>query len=120
MLRRTSLERRTPMRRTWMRRGRRRNKYARRARDFDYMGWIKTQPCAARFLSPCNGIIEADHAGRRGIGQKAADETCIALCTRHHAERGDFSGPFKSWNQERMRGWLVEQIQDHKHRYPNA
>lgn len=74
------------------------------------MGWVKQQPCAARHLGPCDGVIEADHAGRRGIGQKADDRTCIPLCTRHHRARTDWTGVFKTWTQTTMRAWLELEI----------
>jgi hypothetical protein len=76
------------------------------------MAWIRRQPCAARALTEglahtCDGSVEADHAGRRCVGQKAEDRTCIPLCSHHHAQRASFHGVFKSWNQAKMRAWLT-------------
>lgn len=51
------------------------------------------------------------------MGQKADDRTCIPLCSKHHRERTDFSGLFKGWNQERMRGWLAESVVLYQKRY---
>lgn len=103
-MKRSPLRRKTPMRRRSV------SKYRMRVRDIDYMKWVKRQPCAARWFDPdgCYGVVEADHAGRRGYGQKADDRTCIPLCTNHHELRGSFHGVFKDWDQARMRAWLLE------------
>lgn len=95
---------------------RRKSKYARRVRDTEYMLWIKTHlPCVATIVTPpnrhphqvrCDGPVEADHAGRRGIGQKADDLTCIPICTLHHGDRTDVTGIFKYATQEMLRAWI--------------
>lgn len=108
-MKRSLLKRKTPLvRKKWMW-ATRKTKYRRRARDPAYMAWVRIQPCCARVFSHltlCRGPIEADHAGRRGVGQKADDRTCIPLCRQHHRERTDFSGAFKEWSGTRMRLWL--------------
>jgi hypothetical protein len=81
-----------------------------RVRDADHLHRVHDLPCCARDLSPCFGPIEADHAGRRPMGRKADDDTCISLCVGHHRQRTDFSGPFKHWKGEEMRLWLDEKI----------
>lgn len=86
------------------------SKYRERARDWDYMAWVKTQPCCAADISPCSGPIEADHMGRRGLSRKADDRTCAPLCQLHHRQRTDHSGPFRDWDRDRMRSWLAEQV----------
>lgn len=91
-----------------MRRGAKRSAYATRERDSAFMLWVKTLPCWARGLSQCGGVIEADHAGARGLGRKADDDTCIPLCMLHHRQRTDFTGPFKAWGRLRMRQWLAD------------
>ena len=116
-LKRTALKRSAPLRRTGPVRARSTSRYRRRERDFDYMGWVKTQPCAARHLGPCSGGIEADHAGRRGLGQKAGDDTCVAMCATHHRARTDHAGVFKHWKREEMRLWLDAQVEQHRARY---
>ena len=83
-----------------------------RVHDTDYMLRVKGLSCVARELGldtgfPCGGVVEADHAGRRGLGQKCSDLETIPLCTEHHRQRTDFSGAFKTWNQARMRLWLA-------------
>lgn len=106
--------RRTPMKRTAFRGSSRTSKYARRQRHVPYMLFVKTLPCAAKFMSPetspCSGPVEADHAGLRGTGEKAHDSTVIPLCTQHHYERTNFSGLFKTYDQGQMRSWLVGRI----------
>jgi len=116
-MKRTALKRGKPLRRkTWMKSRSAHNAYRRRPRDIAYMRWVKRQQCSvAAHLSgwefgPCEGPIEADHAGRRGLGQKAGDDTCIPLCRQHHHDRGTFSGGFRGWNQEQMRTWLLATI----------
>ena len=86
-------------------RTRSRSSYARRERAFPYMGWVKTLPCLLTYAGGCQGVIEADHAGDRGVGRKAPDRTCIPLCTRHHWERTNMKGYFASFDAPRMREW---------------
>ncbi len=98
------------------------SKYKRRPRDLKYMAWIRRQPCAARELTEglahdCDGPVEADHAGRRPVGQKADDRTCIPLCSHHHAMRGSFHGIFGSWDQATMRAWLLRMIERYQMLY---
>ena len=98
MLRRFPLLRRTLLRRSFMRRSGKRTKYRQRQRERAYMLFVRHLPCAARELGRCEGHVEADHAGRRGVGQKAGDDTCIPLCAKHHRERQSFSGDFRAWD----------------------
>ena len=87
-----------------------RSAYANRPRDFSYMGRVKSLACCALDLGGCDGPIEADHAGRRGLSHKADDLTTIPLCRLHHRQRHDFSGPFKTWERDDMRAFLVGAI----------
>jgi hypothetical protein len=119
-VKRTALKRSAPLRRTSAIRARSTSSYRRRERDFDYMGWIKTQSCAAATVGgvgDCQGPIEADHAGRRGLSRKAPDDTCIPLCQLHHRQRTDHSGLFRTWTRERMRDWLDLEIEHHRSMY---
>jgi hypothetical protein len=111
MKRGTPLKRKTPLRRRKpMRRGRFKTSYARRPRDLAFLRWARHQPCAARELSTCTGHVQADHAGRRGMAQKSADNESFGLCSLHHAQRTAFAGPFKTWNKAQMREWLADQV----------
>lgn len=101
--------------------------YRRRERDFPFMGFVKQQPCIVRELppflfldsaasaakykaTPCSAVVEADHAGSRGIGQKAADNTCIPLCSSHHSQRTNHTGVFWLLDQQELRAWRAEAI----------
>lgn len=53
--------------------------------DKDYLAFIHTQPCICK-NSNCSGVIHAHHAGLRGLGQKASDDTALPLCSFHHLE----------------------------------
>lgn len=123
-MKRSPLTRKKPLvRKGWMAASRRVTKftkYRRRPRDRAYMQWIRLQPCAARVfshLSHCAGPVEADHAGRRGMRQKAPDRTCIPMCRQHHRERHDFAGAFRDVGRAAMRYWLDFQITWHQAEY---
>lgn len=92
----------------------RRSAYARRPRDWAYMAWIKTQPCMLAYVGECDGPVEADHAGRRGLGQKADDRTCVPLCRGHHRWRHDGIG---WWLGRTQRPALDEWIAELQARY---
>lgn len=77
-----------------------------RVRDGAYMAAVRTMSCLlASSRSTCDGVIEADHVGARGLGQKASDRTCVPLCTRHHGERHSASGAFRGMDQAALRRW---------------
>jgi 1,2-phenylacetyl-CoA epoxidase catalytic subunit len=84
------------------------------------MRWVRKLPCAARAVDPqCDGHVQADHAGRRGLGQKADDRSCIPLCAKHHEQRASFHGPFRTWTQAQMRTWLHDTIEATQALYAN-
>lgn len=124
-MKRCPLKRGKPLKRkTYLRARSKTNSYRRRERDIPYMLMVKKLPCAVRWMieftmhlpaiidTPCTGRVEADHAGRRGVKQKAADSTCIPMCTAHHDQRGNFSGVFKHFKQADMRRWLLAAIEN--------
>jgi len=127
---------------------RRRTKYSRRPRDLAFMAFVKRQPCCMvqmeswrRSLHPggmtgvrllglwkgplaftgCRGVIEAHHAGARGTGQKAPDNTCIPLCEAHH--RGDdigitrYRGPFAGWPRGAVKQWELAMVELYQRAY---
>ena len=107
--------RRTPLRRKTRLRPSGKTKHARRPRDFGYMGWVKTQPCAARLLEPtgdrCEGPIEADHVGGRYGAD--SDSRCVPMCRKHHEDRTGRvggGGVFAGWSLERRRDWGAKAI----------
>lgn len=111
-MKRSPLKRGKPMRRKP-----KSTKYSRRERDFGYMGWIKRQSCALTtdaVTSPlwlggrpdaCDGAIEAHHAGKRGMGQKSDDDTCLPLCSHHHHLRTNHLEVFSNWYPGTLRSW---------------
>lgn len=112
-MKRTAITRTVPMRH-----GRRRSRYARRPRDVDFMLFVKTLLCSVVEEWPdvdvhpteCNGVVEADHMGDRGLGQKADDKTSAPLCTQHHRERTDHTGSFRTLTKEESREWRARAI----------
>jgi hypothetical protein len=44
------------------------------------------------------------------MGQKAHDSTVIPLCQLAHRQRTDFSGPFRDWDQPKMRDFLAGRV----------
>jgi hypothetical protein len=80
-----------------------------------FLLFVKQLPCLAEGLyvqHPCGGPTEANHAGRRGVGQKAHDETAIPLCTAHHRQWHDHRGPFRDWTAQRRRDWADGRIEE--------
>ena len=58
-----------------------------------YKAWIRTQPCCARKLTPCEGGVEASHHPPKmhgTISMKTSDGNVIPLCFKHH--QCDFGG----------------------------
>src|SRR6266404_1255448 len=65
-------------------------RYSRRARQLEYMGWIKTLPCAVCGRQASEYFaIEAAHCGPRVLSQKTDDRNCIPLCVQHHRDGPD-------------------------------
>lgn len=78
-----------------------------RVRDGEWLLAVKRLPCCAPGAPrSCEGQVEADHAGTRGLGQKCSDRQTIPLCSRHHRDRHGLTGPFRGWSAAYMRGWL--------------
>lgn len=95
------------------------SRYRNRARDFAYMGAVKLLPCLLRGVAgagDCDGPVEADHAGERAFARKAPDDTCIPLCRRHHRDRTDMRGIFKTFDRVAMRAWCDERIAETRRR----
>lgn len=92
------------------RRNKKTTSYSRRERGWDYMEWVKGLPCLLAAGGGCAGMIEADHAGDRGLGQKSKDAECIPLCSRHHRDRTDRQGMFGSFDAQNMRDWRLGMV----------
>jgi hypothetical protein len=118
-MKRAALKRTSSLRRSPMCPSKRRSKYARRERDFEYMGFVKALLCSVEEEWPnpderpteCGGVIEADHMGARGLGQKADDRTCAPMCRDHHREHTDHTGTFKHVDRETERAWRERAIE---------
>jgi hypothetical protein len=80
--------------------------------DPRFASWIRTLPCAVVGLDPhgCQGTTQAYHAGPRGLGQKAHDNTCIPLCLSHHRAYHDYRWPFSTMPKAELRAWIDQQI----------
>lgn len=111
------IRRRTPLRRRTRLRARGKTSYRRRPRDLDRMRWTRRQSCMVRTIppdpnriTPCSGPVEADHMGERGLGAKAADATCVAMCRGHHRERTDHTGCFRDLTRDELRVWRADAI----------
>jgi hypothetical protein len=78
----------------------------------DYVHWIHELPCFAESMGGCQGYVEAHHAGPRGLSRRAHDDTCVPLCSIHHKQFEDASGPFKTWKQIERRRWTARAIWD--------
>jgi len=138
------LKRKTGLSRKSTRSTSKRSRYSARPRDTAFMLWVKTQPCAAAEFdlmqwqprhevelggstrlrdartanaARCEGAIEADHMGRRPVGRKAADDTCVPLCKRHHVARTGHSGLFRDAAQDQLRAWTSWWIAEIQRRY---
>lgn len=72
-----------------------------------YRAWIHTLPCRCWHMGDgCDGVIEAHHAGDRGLGQKAHYLTMVPMCTKHHRAWHDANGLFKDWKKGHRRTWI--------------
>lgn len=86
-------------------------RYSDRQRDWSFMGTVKQLRCLLEDQRDCEGPVEADHAGARPVGLKAADDTCIPLCTAHHRQRTDYAGYFAGFTAALMRVWCDHAIE---------
>lgn len=94
------------------------------------MLWTKSLLCALYvpgqasgppWLGPppdrCQRVVEAHHAGERGVGQKAPDDTVIPLCGHHHACLTDRRGAFSGWPRGAVKQWELAMIAVYQRRY---
>lgn len=76
----------------------------------EFAAWVRTLDCLAGAEDACSGVVEAHHAGPRGLGQRAHDETCIPLCTKHHRAWHDHRWPFSTTTKAERRDWAEKMI----------
>lgn len=80
--------------------------------DQAYLDRVRELPCAARdLLDFCEGAVEAHHAGSRGVGQKAHDNTAVPFCRRHHRAWHDLGKPFRAMPRDYRPIWMAEVIE---------
>ncbi len=96
-------------------------KPAKPQRDPAFVGYVHTLDCRVAVelntYRGCEGPIEAHHAGERGLGQRAADDTAIPLCRRCHRNYHDVIGFFAQLDKRERRAWADAQIQIVRSRY---
>jgi hypothetical protein len=61
-------------------------------------------------MHACSGPVEAHHARPRGLGQRAADSTCIPLCRAAHRSWHDGGPPFGFLTRDQRRAWAEAHI----------
>ncbi len=95
----------TPLRRTRMKRKPRRRVTSEAARE--YMLFVRGLLCLCPDLG-CDGEnIEAHHAGRRGMGTKASDFSCVPLARNCHRGFHSATGSFLNYTQAQRREWAA-------------
>jgi hypothetical protein len=77
-------------------------------KDEAHLARVRALPCLIGF--GCEGRVEADHVGYRGVGEKSSDHETIPLCTRHHRERHLKAGYFLGFTKTEMREWREDAI----------
>ncbi len=91
--------------------------------DRPYVLWVKTLQCLMAEHGGCSSVVEAHHAGPRGLSQKAHDHTCVPLCSLHHHDRHAATGVWKTYRKADFRAWAdrairktqAEAIEEGKH-----
>lgn len=85
-----------------------------RVHNTPYMLEVKRLPCAGPRPHKCerdeDGMVQAAHTGRRGLGTKASDETTIPLCAQAHRDSDDFSGAFQGLDRESRRAFFDAEV----------
>ena len=101
------------------------SKYSERERDVPRMLWTKARPCQAflgpwpaALIWPCEGVIEADHAGGgSGMGRKCDDSLLVSLCVRHHRAPGLEHLVYGHVQHGTVRQWKREQADRNRAQY---
>ena len=104
----------------WGIRPKRTRRLDRAGSDIARLDWVRQQPCILLGVlgraAGCQGRTEAHHAGKNpGVGMKASDDTAVPLCSLHHRQITNHTGPFKAGSalaSEGLRalqdGWIAE------------
>ena len=78
-------------------------------KDPKYLQWIRSRPCIFE-SARCQGPTEAHHATGAGMGLKTSDRSAMPLCTLHHRQRHDHTGPFHKMTKAERRCWEREMV----------
>ena len=81
-----------------------------------YKAWIRTQPCCARKLTPCDGGVEASHHPERmhgTMGAKTGDDKLLPLCRKHHHDDFGKSQTIGGQSEAETQLFIREQIKVH-------
>jgi len=99
-------------------------KHSERQRDYDRMTFVKLQPCLLREVDGAGacegwviGVVDADHAGQRAGFHRAADDTVIPLCSRHHRDRTESRGYFATLTRGERLEWRLRAIEATQAKY---
>ncbi len=102
---RKPLQRKTPMRRTWMKR--------KPGKPMDALGrWLKVQPCVCCGKpGPSDGAHLSLSRDQKGMGMKVPECQRAPLCRKCHQEYDQRRGRFAGWSDDERyataRGWIT-------------
>lgn len=103
------LKRRTPMKRTAFKRGKRKPNPA--GSDPAHLAWIREQPCCVCLTYD---FVEAHHSTvGRGLGQKTSDRETMPLCRACHGNFHNARGCFRDWTRQRRTLWQKERVAEY-------
>ena len=107
-MKRTPLKRKTPMRRTAMKRGPTKVRSAKEGGDPVYLDWIRSLDCCGcNTKPPCH----PHHSTGAGMGLKSSDREAMPLCWRCHRDFHDGKGVFDGWGRDARRVWQELQVE---------
>ncbi len=97
---------RKALRRSWIKRKRPR-RLSKAGADLAYLGRVHALPC---FLANgfCQGPLHAHHAIHRSQG--GDDRDAIPLCSKHHRDWHECTGPFRGLSRLERFAWSVDAI----------
>jgi hypothetical protein len=122
MTRGKPLARKTPLRRSRLKRRSPRRIAKATPEELMYRGWIHGDQCAGRYTfwttHFCTGRLEQSHErDMTGLGLKASEFRSVAMCTGLHQEWEQHRIHFAGWTKQQRRLWMVAQITASHARY---
>lgn len=79
------------------------------AKDLKRLKWIRSLPCVFHSRA-CVGDVEAHHRTGAGLALKAPDDETMPLCSLHHKQRHDATGPFHEMTKAERKTWEAEMV----------